>query len=170
MTSNSHATGPPSPRPFELRIAGGSGAGIFIAAQPWIGEIDGECVCQERFTITMHGDDRTVVLRDRCLTDADLLGLRDLLKFAMTEDLPHICVPRFQSSTGVLEAGVIESTSHTVALEFRGRSYLDDIDEDPDSDGIAFDTSRAALWESLTALNDRLGLESHIPDDLSELE
>lgn len=159
-----------SPPAFEIRIAGGNGAGVFITAHRWIGAVDGECISEERFTVTLHSDDRIVQLRSRRLTDADLLGLRDFLKFTATEDLPHISVPRFQSANGALEARVVESSSHTVTLEIGGRSYLDEGDDDPDIDGVGFDTSRAALWEALTALDDRLGLESHIPDDLSELE
>ncbi len=128
----------------------------------------GQCVVAERFCIKFSGDDRTVELRNRELSDADLLGLRDFLNAAMTDDLPHLTVPTFEASRAGLRVRVLESADDTIGLEFAAPCYLDE-DDQPDLEGVAFDTARLALWEAVSLIDRRLGLGASAPDDASEL-
>lgn len=153
---------------FVLRVAGASGAIMLITSTPWIGNVSDECVLAERFCITFAGDSRSVDLRDREFSEADLLGLRDFLSAAMTQDMPQFTVPKFEAAHSGFSARVLESTSDSVGLEFSAHCYLDD-DDQPDLEGIAFDTGRLALWEAVCLLDRRLGLGASAPDDASEL-
>ncbi|MGV1037051.1 MAG: hypothetical protein ACOYD0_08500 [Candidatus Nanopelagicales bacterium] len=153
---------------FNLRIAGASGAAVFMTSTPWIGNVEGHCVLAERFRITFSGDDRLVELYNRVVSDADLLGLRDFLYAAMTQDLAHIVVPPFEAVRSGLTARVLESTDDSLGLEFSARCYLDD-DDQPDVEGVAFDTPRLALWEAVSLIDERLCLGNSAPEDASEL-
>lgn len=153
--------------PLDLRIVGSS-AGVFIKSCPWIGSVDGVCTLQERFTVTFVSDGRTTSLRDRRISEVELLELRDFLRAATTEDLPHISVAKFETASGVLNAAVVEGDAYSLILEFSARSYFGD--GDTDTDGIGFSLPRGALWEAFTALDERLGLAANLPDDLSGLE
>ena len=160
-------TARPGQIPLNLRIVGGC-AGLFIESCPWIGSVAGASVLEQRFTITFVSDGRTVSLRDRRISDAELLKLGDFLRGLVSDDLPHITVPRFEMASGVLAVSVIAGAEHLLTLEFNARSYFDE--GETDSDGVAFSLPRSALWEALTAIDKRLGLASNLPDDLSGLE